>query len=74
MIDRKLAEAERHIARAEEHVAHQEEIVAELDRDGHDTQQARNLLGTFKTMLASHISARDLLAREKAELAKRLES
>jgi hypothetical protein len=40
----KLAEADRHIAHAESLIARQRNVLAELERDGHDTDTARDLL------------------------------
>jgi hypothetical protein len=39
-----LAQAERHVAEGEQHLLRQEELIAELDRDGHDTEEARVIL------------------------------
>jgi hypothetical protein len=63
-IERYLAEAERHVALGEQHVARQRKIVAELERDGHDTAQARELLRVLEGTQASHVSHRDRLLTE----------
>jgi hypothetical protein len=39
-----LLQAERHVAEGEQHLLWQEELIAELDRDGHDTEEARVIL------------------------------
>ena len=41
---RHLEMADRHLAEGAERIGRQEEIVAALDRDGHDTTEARRLL------------------------------
>jgi hypothetical protein len=43
----KLAEANRHIAHAESLIARQRNVLAELERDGHDTESARDLLDSM---------------------------
>jgi hypothetical protein len=59
--ERHLAEAERQIADSERLIARQRKLVAELERDGHDTAIARNLLTLFEELLATHVSERDRL-------------
>lgn len=59
-----LQEAERHVAVGERHIAEQERRIAELDRDGHDTKQARELLETFRTLQAEHLAHRDHILKE----------
>lgn len=49
-----LVEAERHIAQSEEHISTQEGLIAELDRDGHDTTEARAILDTLRQTQAVH--------------------
>ena len=61
---RHLREAERHVAEGERHIADQEERVAVMDRAGHETQLARDLLATYRTALASHIAHRDVIIFE----------
>jgi Spy/CpxP family protein refolding chaperone len=51
---RQLVEAERHVAESEEHVSTQEGLIAELDRDGHDTTEAKALLETMRQTQALH--------------------
>ena len=63
-----LAQAERHVVAGERTLAHQRGLVAELERDGHDTSQARALLVQFEELQALHISNRDRLRRELAAL------
>jgi hypothetical protein len=49
-----LATAERHVADGERYLARQEEIIAELDRDGHDTRDARQILATMRATQTLH--------------------
>jgi hypothetical protein len=63
-----LAQAERHVAEGERHVARQRELIAELERDGHDTVQARELLVQFEGLQVMHVADRDRLRREFASL------
>jgi hypothetical protein len=60
----RLAAAERHVAEAERHVAAQREFLAQLQREGHDTAQAKRLLEQFEEVLAIHIADRDRLRKE----------
>jgi hypothetical protein len=39
-------------------------LIAELERDGHETVEARALLETFEELQAQHIADRDRLRRE----------
>jgi hypothetical protein len=57
-----LALAERHVAQGEEHLARQRKLIADLERHGHDTKQARDLLA--QSMQALHIGDRDRLKKE----------
>lgn len=50
-----LARARHHVAQGEEHIARQTALVAELERDGHDPNEARRLLARFIVMQAMHI-------------------
>jgi hypothetical protein len=59
-----LAETERHIAQGEKHVTRQEVIVAELDRDGHRTDEAKALLATMRQTLAVYLESRTCILRE----------
>ena len=54
-----LEQAERHVAEGEQHIARQRELIAELERDGHDTTTAIELLRTFEQSQAGHIADRD---------------
>jgi hypothetical protein len=63
-----LTKANRHVAEAERHVAQQREIVAQLEREGHDYSDAKELLARFEELQALHIADRDRLQRELAEI------
>jgi hypothetical protein len=63
-----LAVGERHVAQGERHIARQKQIIAELDRDGHDTTRAIELLATFQATQALHIADRDRLRNELATI------
>jgi hypothetical protein len=41
--------------------ANQERVVAQLDRDGHDAQEALALLAMFRRTQAKHVTHRNLL-------------
>jgi hypothetical protein len=56
-----LAQAERHIARGVVHLARQRELIAELDRAGHDTEEARAILDTLMETQILHLQDRELL-------------
>ena len=66
MLERHLAQAERHAAEGVDHVARQREIVAELANDGRDLRSAQALLAQFETMLAHHIAERDRIRMKLA--------
>jgi hypothetical protein len=70
MVVRHLAQAEEHVLLGASHIARQKEIVAELERDGHADAAitARDLLATFETTQASHVTDRDRLRAELAAL------
>jgi len=59
-----LAQAEKHIAEGEQHLARQRELIAELERDGHDTTTAIELLHTFEQSQAGHVADRDRIRAE----------
>lgn len=64
LIRNHLAEAERHVALSDRHIARQIEIIVELDRGGHSTVLALDLLHTFQVMRAAHVAHRELIRRE----------
>jgi len=56
-----LAQAERHIARGVVHLTRQEALIAELDRAGHNTEQARAVLDSLMKTQALHQQDRERL-------------
>lgn len=64
ILEEHLAQAERHVAQGEKHVAKQRAIVAELERDGHDTVAAHDLLRQFEELQALHVADCDRLRSE----------
>ena len=63
-----LAQAERHIAQGQVIIERQISLVAELARDGHDTEEARALLATFRQIQKLSEQDRARLKRELHEL------
>jgi hypothetical protein len=60
----RLYQAERHVASGERHIARQHDLIAELQRDGHDTTEAKALLKKFEELQTMHLNDRDRLLRE----------
>ena len=56
MIETTLEMVRRHVAEGHAHVERQKEIIAMLDRDGHDTVEARALLKVFEQSQAQHVA------------------
>jgi hypothetical protein len=67
LIAEHLQKARNHVAESEAHVRRQRTIVADLERDGHDTALARELLAKFERMLVLHVADRDRLVEELSE-------
>lgn len=61
-----LAKANEHVELGERHVRRQRELIAELERDGHDSTRARQLLEQFEKLQEMHITDRDRIERELA--------
>ena len=59
-----LAMAERHVTEGEVHLSRQRALVAELDRDGHDTADARAILATMLETQRLHVEDRDRILKE----------
>jgi len=62
-----LQRARNHVTRSEQHVRRQREIIADMERDGDDTELARELLAKFERMLMLHLADRDRLIEELSE-------
>lgn len=67
MVRDHLELARRHVAQSEACVSRQREIVAELERDGHDSAQARQLLTLFEDLQRLHVADRDRLEKQLAK-------
>jgi DNA-directed RNA polymerase subunit F len=65
---RHLEQARRLITQGEQYVAHQREIVAQLERDGHDTYEAKRLLDQLQQFHALQVADRDRLENELREV------
>ena len=59
-----LAAAERHVALCEKNVANQRAVIAELERDGHDTTGAHEVLRGQEEMRRLYAKDRDRVLRE----------
>jgi hypothetical protein len=49
-----LEMVERHVRQSERHIARQHEMIAEMKRDGHNTDSARDFLRLLLISQASH--------------------
>jgi hypothetical protein len=58
-----LAEAERHLAQSDNHITRQIEIIDGLERGGHSTDLALDLLAIFRAAHANYIAHRDLIRK-----------
>jgi len=67
-LERELSRAEAHVANGQARLAQQREIIAELDREGHDTAPAKDVLASFERTQAMHIANRDRIAGKLAAL------
>jgi hypothetical protein len=65
MAETDLQMVQRHVAEGERHIVQQEELISRLEIDELPTQAAKELLSTFRMTLASH---RDHLNRIVDEL------
>jgi hypothetical protein len=59
--------ASKHVAEGQKRVEAQIALVAKLERDGHDTRQAKRLLEQFEQTLKLHVQTRDRIIQELAE-------
>lgn len=66
MLEDHLRQARTHVKEGREHVRRQRKIVADLERGGHDTATARQLLRTFEEMQAAHLGDMERLTKELA--------
>ena len=68
-VDRELARqhlelANKHVAEGQARIEAQIALVARLERDGHDTLQAKKLLEQFEQTLALQIETRERIIQE----------
>ena len=68
VLKRHLEEAEGHVVLGEQHIVRQRQLVFELERDGHDTTVAKQLLAEFEATQVLHAEHRDRLRQQLAEL------
>lgn len=59
-----LEQAERHVAQGEQHIRSQKARIVDLERDGRDTTQARQVLKTFEDSQKMHVADRDRARQE----------
>jgi hypothetical protein len=59
-----FALAELHVAQGEDTIARQQQLIAELNRHGHDTRLATELLTTFEQTQNAHLLDRERLRAE----------
>lgn len=59
-----LAQAERHVAEGERLLAQQHLQVDGMERDGHDSSMARELLHTMERTQVLHLADRERIRRE----------
>lgn len=63
-IERDSASVEHHVRQGEQMIARQRDVITSLERGGHDTTQAKTLLGQLEENQALHIGHRDRLERQ----------
>jgi len=59
-----LHKGENHVREGSVHVENQKSMVLDLEADGHDVTQARELLASFEELLTLHRADRDRLWTE----------
>jgi hypothetical protein len=69
ILEEHLAIAQAHVDTGEEYLLHQREIVSELERDGYDASQERELLALYEGMQAMHFEDRERILSELAQVA-----
>jgi hypothetical protein len=67
-LQRRLARAITRVGISENNVARQRRVAAELERDGHDVTQAKEILAELERAHALQVADRDRLERELAAL------
>ena len=64
MILEHLAQAERHVGAGESTLQKQRALIARLEKNGHDTGNAQDLLRQFEALQSIHVADRDRLRAE----------
>lgn len=64
---KQLQEAERYVAEGEDNLRRQRQLIAEMERGGHDTSVAKDLLTLFERIQAVHLGVRDRAVKEVEE-------
>ena len=67
-VEMNLEQAKRHVAIGKGDIERQRNVVAELQRDGHDTKLAQELLLSFERLQAMHVADVERLTAELAAL------
>lgn len=67
MLKNHLAQAENHVSMGDEIIARQRRLIFRLERDGHDSTEARGLLALFEDVQKMHEADRDRLLKEFQE-------
>jgi len=67
-LENDLSRALAHVANGQKRIVQQHEIIAELDREGHDTAPAKDMLASFERTQAMHVVNRDRIAGKLATL------
>jgi len=64
IIQEHLAQAERHLALSDRHIGRQIEIIDELERDGHPTALALEVLATYRAVHATYLIHHETIRKE----------
>lgn len=64
---KQLQEAERYVAEGADNLRRQRQLIAEMERGGHDTSVAKDLLTLFERIQAVHLGVRDRAVKEVEE-------
>jgi hypothetical protein len=60
-------EAERYLLRSEKNIIEQRQILSDLERDGHDTSIAKNMLDSLLISHEIHAAEADQIRRQLAD-------
>ena len=59
LTEQEIAEAEQRVTLGEYHILRQRALIAKLERDGHDTNRAKDVLSGFLARQEQQVSVRD---------------